>query len=263
MKLIDVLLGLKDYKVQLTKLSASGNDFIIFHTFIKKDRSQLAKKLCDRFEGIGADGLIVLVPHDSYDFEWEFYNSDGSVASMCGNGSRAAAYYAFLNNLSPKKMKFLTLAGVIEAEVFENEVESMLTPFKILSSEFEELGFKWSFYDTGVPHLVSFVDDLSKFDLNICTTMRQKYDANVNFAKIEDEKLFVRTFERGVEGETKACGTGMASCFLDMVLKQQIDKIDVFPKSSEKLSLSFKNERLFLRGEVRKIFDTIYYGGDI
>jgi len=249
--------------MQLTKLSANGNDFIVFHTFIKKDRKELAKKLCDRFEGIGADGLIVLVPHESYDFEWEFYNSDGSVASMCGNGSRAAAYYAFLNNLADKKMKFLTLAGVIEAEIFENEVESMLTPFKKLSNDFEEFGFKWSFYDTGVPHLVSFVDDLSKFDKSICAIMRQKYNANVNFAKHEDKKLFVRTFERGVEDETKACGTGMAACFLDMVLKHEnIDKKEVFPKSDERLTLSFKNERLFLRGEVRKIFDTIYYGGD-
>ena len=76
--------------MQLHKYNANGNDFIIFHSFIKKDRSTLAIELCDRHKGLGADGLIVLIPHKDYDFEWEFYNADGSLANMCGNGSRVA-----------------------------------------------------------------------------------------------------------------------------------------------------------------------------
>ncbi|NWF67135.1 MAG: diaminopimelate epimerase [Campylobacterales bacterium] len=246
--------------MQISKFSANGNDFIIFHTFKKQDRSDLAKKLCNRFEGVGADGLIVLVPHESYDFEWEFYNSDGSSAFMCGNGSRAAAYYAYINNLADKKMSFLTLAGVIEAEIFDDGVESMLTEPKKLAEEFDEDGFSWSFYDTGVPHLVTFVEDLERFDKKLCAKMRNKYNANVNFASLKDNKLFVRTFERGVEDETKACGTGMAACFLNQVLQKNIDSIEVYPKSCEKLTLTHKNRRLLLKGEVRKVFDTIYYG---
>jgi diaminopimelate epimerase len=92
--------------MNVTKYSASGNDFVIFHTFKKEDRSELAKKLCHRQEGVGADGLIVLIPHEIYDFEWQFYNADGSVAAMCGNGSRAAAHYAYSNGLADKEMKF-------------------------------------------------------------------------------------------------------------------------------------------------------------
>ena len=96
----------------VAKYSANGNDFVIFHTFDKRDRTELAKELCNRQNGVGADGLIVLIPHAKYDFEWEFYNSDGSLAAMCGNGSRAAAHYAYINDIAPKKMSFLTGAGL-------------------------------------------------------------------------------------------------------------------------------------------------------
>ena len=87
--------------MKLSKYSANGNDFIIFHSDIKANRTNLAKELCHRQDGVGADGLIVLVPHESLDFEWEFYNADGSHADMCGNGSRATAHYAYNNSLAP------------------------------------------------------------------------------------------------------------------------------------------------------------------
>jgi diaminopimelate epimerase len=116
----------------VSKYNASGNDFVIFHAFKKINRGKLAKKLCDRFEGIGADGLIVILPHDKYDFEWQFYNSDGSEAEMCGNGSRAAAHYAYYNNLADNKMRFLTLAGVIEAQVEGDIVKTQLSPYKFV-----------------------------------------------------------------------------------------------------------------------------------
>ena len=96
--------------MNVAKYSANGNDFVLFHSFIKKDRSILAKEICDRQSGVGADGLIVLVPHDTHDFEWEFYNSDGSTAEMCGNGSRACAHYAFTYGLANEQMSFVTLA---------------------------------------------------------------------------------------------------------------------------------------------------------
>ena len=96
--------------MNITKYTASGNDFVIFHTFIKRDFSALAKQLCHRQEGIGADGLIVLVPHESLDFEWCFYNADGSSAGVCVNASRACAHYALDYDLAPAQMRFLTLA---------------------------------------------------------------------------------------------------------------------------------------------------------
>ena len=236
----------------VSKYSASGNDFVIFHTFKKEDRSKLAKKLCDRFNGVGADGLIVILPHTKYDFEWQFYNSDGSIAEMCGNGSRAAAHYAYTNNLAPKKMKFLTLAGVIEAEVDGDIVETQLTPHKKLN-DFNE----WSLFDTGVPHLVK-LDKLENFDVNECRELRYKHNANVNVAEVKNGKLYVRTYERGVEDETLACGTGMCASFLKAKEAGLIgDSVKVYPKSNEELVITIRNNRLYFKGKVKNTFDAI------
>ena len=249
--------------MQLAKYSASGNDFVIFHTFLEVDRSDLAKKVCHRQNGVGADGLIVLLPSDSkekYDFKWQFYNSDGSLAEMCGNGSRATAHYAYINALAKDEMKFLTLAGIIEARVEGDVVESALTKPKYLKKDIRRFGLDWELIDTGVPHLVAFVDDLNLFDKAKAKELREEFNANVNFAKIEDKKLFVRTYERGVEDETLACGTGMAACFLKAYNEKKVDEVcEVYPKSKEKLILSYKNNKIYFKGKVTKVFDIIEY----
>ena len=248
--------------MQFSKYSASGNDFIIFHTFLEKDRSELAKKLCHRQFGIGADGLVVLLPSTSkeYDFKWQFYNSDGSKASMCGNASRATAHYAFINGLCKEKTKFLTGAGIIEAKVENDIVESALTSTKIIKEEFEDNGFVWSHYDTGVPHLVTFVNDLDIYDKKIARAMREKYNANVNYAKLDSGKMYIRTYERGVEDETLACGTGMAAAFFSALRKNLIkNSIEVYPKSKERLILTYKNNKIYFKGKVVKVFDIIEY----
>lgn len=242
--------------MQLSKYNASGNDFVIFHTFAKKDYSALAKKLCHRQRGVGADGLIVLVPNAECDFEWLFYNSDGSEASMCGNGSRACAHFAFTNGLAPAKMGFLTKAGKISSFVDGNMVESQLTGVEKLKEAFEEEGRVWHFYDTGVPHLVSIVANLEEFDKSLAQKMRYKYNANVNFMLLGEDALHVRTYERGVEDETGACGTGVAACFytantLGLVAKESL----VLPTSGEKLYLRLEDEKLFFKGEVQRVFE--------
>lgn len=240
-----------------TKYSASGNDFVIFNTFIKKDYSALAVELCNRTEGIGADGLIVIVPHEKYDFEWLFYNSDGSEASMCGNGTRACAHYAYSNDLAPTAMTFLTNAGAIKSVVENNIVETQLTKPIIIKEPFEENGFTWWLVDTGVPHLVTIVDDLNVYDKELSRQMRVDYNANVNFAKIVDGKIYVRTYERGVEDETLACGTGMAACFLRANNLNLVEnKTTVYPKSNEELTLTKVEETLFFKGAVKSIFTT-------
>jgi diaminopimelate epimerase len=244
--------------MQISKYNASGNDFVIFHTFMKKDRNELAKKLCDRQNGVGADGLIVLLPHSRYDFEWQFYNSDGSVAAMCGNGTRACAHYAYTNGLCKSDMLFLTGAGEISSSVQGDVVETVLgDPIK-LSEPFEEMGKVWYFYDTGVPHLVTFVDDTESFDVELASKMRYTHNANVNFCKIGKEALYVRTYERGVEAETLACGTGMAACFYSANQSGKAgDKTVVYPTSQERLELRLVNEKLYFKGKVSKIFDTV------
>lgn len=252
--------------MRVSKYSANGNDFVIFHTFVKKERSSLAKKLCHRQDGVGADGLIVLVPHEKYDaqgnqskidFEWQFYNSDGSEAEMCGNGSRACAHYAFANELAPKKMSFLTLAGVINAEVDGNVVQSELTPPKILDTEIEHNGKKWWKLDTGVPHLVYLTDNIEEFDIDEARELRYKYNANVNIAYVDGENLRVRTYERGVENETLACGTGMAASFYRALQENLVGKnIKVYPKSGETLYLGVNDRTITFKGEVKRIFVT-------
>ena len=250
----------------LGKYNASGNDFAIFHSFLSKDRSALARRLCDRFSGVGADGLIVLLPADdsSCDVKWEFYNSDGSVASMCGNGSRAAALYAYENGLASANMRIKTLAGIIEASISDDIsdkklVEVALTSPKKLRDSFSEQGWQWHFYDTGVPHLITFTQDLNDFDKELARHMRHKYNANVNYALIQNnESIKVRTFERGVEDETMACGTGMAASFYaGYDLGELNASINVYPKSNELLFLRFENGKIYFKGVLSHSFDAV------
>ena len=244
--------------MQIAKYNASGNDFIIFHTFIEIDRSELAKQLCDRQKGVGADGLIVLLPHNEYDFKWQFYNNDGSVASMCGNGTRACAHYAYTQGLANSTMQFLTGAGVISSMVENDVVETELTTPKVLSESFKENGLTWYFCDTGVPHLVTFVDDTISFDKTIARQMRYKYNANVNYTSLKEGTLQVRTYERGVEDETLACGTGMAACFYSAYREKLVGpSAKVYPTSGEELSLRIEDQRLFFKGKVQKVFETV------
>ncbi|PHR59064.1 MAG: diaminopimelate epimerase [Arcobacter sp.] len=241
----------------VTKYTANGNDFVIFHTFIKRDFSDLAKTLCHRQEGVGADGLIVLIPHASLDFEWCFYNADGSSAEMCGNGTRACAHYALSNDLAPAKMRFLTLAGEIACKVDGNRVKSDLTPPKILDDIIVENGKSWWLLDTGVPHLVSFDADINNFDILEARELRHKYNCNVNIASIEEGHMRVRTYERGVEDETLACGTGMAACFYRANQEGKVsDKSMVKPTSGDELFLALENGIITFTGDVRKVFVT-------
>ena len=241
-----------------TKYSASGNDFVITHSFIEKDYTNDAIKLCNRTEGIGADGFVVIVPSSEADFKWLFYNSDGSDAAMCGNATRAVSHYAFTNNLvSSSEMKFLTGAGLIKSSVEGNIVETQLTAPKVVKEEFTEDGFTWYLVDTGVPHLVTIVEDLELYNHDLCAKMRYKYNTNVNFAKVENGIIKVRTYERGVEGETLACGTGMAACFLRANdLKLVESSTFVYPKSGEQLTLSKKDGIIYFKGAVKKVFVT-------
>ena len=242
--------------MMIAKYSANGNDFVLFHAFEKKDRSQLAIELCNRQSGIGADGLIVLVPHPTLDFEWQFYNADGSSAEMCGNGSRACAHYAVRYDLAPNNMTFLTLAGEIKAHVDGQMVQSDLTPPLILNREIEHDGKRFWLIDTGVPHLVTFDADIDNFDILEARELRHRYNANVNIAKVqEDGRIRVRTYERGVEDETLACGTGMAACFYRANQEGWVaESTKVYPTSGDTLYLGLVEGTITFKGEVTPTF---------
>jgi len=248
--------------MRVAKYSANGNDFVIFHTDIKEDRTHLAKTLCHRQNGVGADGLIVILPHSEYDFEWQFYNADGSHADMCGNGSRACAHYAYNHSLAPAKMSFLTGAGLINAEVSNNTqkqgmVLSELTPPEILDKEIKFNGSSWWLINTGVPHLVCIKENVDEFDVEEARALRFQYNANVNICCLDGENLKVRTYERGVEDETLACGTGMAACFYRALKENLVQKsIEVYPKSGDTLYLGVNERTITFKGEVLNTFNT-------
>lgn len=245
--------------MKIYKYYANGNDFVIFNSGEKKDRSELAKRLCNRYKGIGADGLIVILPHEEYDFEWEFYNCDGSTAAMCGNGARVAAHFA--QKIKQKsELSFLTGAGVIKAKILQDLVEISLGKVKYIKEPFLFEGRLWYECDTGVPHLVTFTQNLDELDLKICEILRKKYNANVNYARIVDEKCIqVRTYERGVEAETLACGTGMSACFYLAFLQNLVQKeAKLLPKSQEEVFIRVENEVLYFKGLVHYCFEANY-----
>jgi len=252
--------------MRVSKYSANGNDFVIFSSAVKEDRIELAKTLCHRQDGVGADGLIVVLENNNeagkYDFEWQFYNSDGSHADMCGNGSRACAHYAFNNNLAPKEMKFLTGAGIIGAKIEENSpksgmVESELTPPVIVDEKITFNGHSWWLINTGVPHLVRYTDTIDTFDIEEARELRYVYNANVNIMHVEGENLRVRTYERGVEDETLACGTGMSACFYRAFKEEKVkNNIEVYPTSGDTLYLGYNGNTITFKGRVKKTFET-------
>ncbi|RDU62445.1 diaminopimelate epimerase [Helicobacter sp. MIT 14-3879] len=242
----------------LTKYNASGNDFLISIGFIKKNRSKLAKKLCNRFSGIGADGFVVLLPNKKFAYEWEFYNSDGSNANMCGNASRCVAHYAYNNKLASKNHTFLSGAGEIKANVSNDMVEINLGRVAILKENIIEDNLNFSLLDSGVPHLVSFVkskNNFNDYEINFLRKLRLKYNANVNLACILDrENISLLTYERGVENITLACGTGMGAVYFLARYNNKINNNAVLtPPSNEKLYLRKIENEVYFKGKVQKI----------
>jgi len=246
----------KGFFVTVTKYSGNGNDFVMFVAQEKKDRSQLAKTLCHRQNGVGADGLVVLLPHKEYDFEWEFYNSDGSQADMCGNASRCVAHFAHEKGISKNNhAEFLTGAGVIRATINGLYVVSDMTEPDIIKTDIEENGENWWLIDSGVPHLVAVRDNIDTFNLEEARALRHKYNANVNICKLEGDTMYVRTYERGVEDETLACGTGMVACFIRNHKEGKVsNQVKVHPISGDELYVSYEEGTYRFGGQVTKTF---------
>jgi len=242
--------------VKVTKYSANGNDFVMITANKKADRSQMAQTLCHRQNGVGADGLVVVLPHNAYDFEWEFYNSDGSEAAMCGNASRAVAHFAQEKGISKDNTaEFLTGAGVIRATINGLYVVSDMVPPKIIRDDIEENGENWWLIDSGVPHLVCIKDDIENFDIEEARALRHKYDCNVNICKVDGDTMYVRTYERGVEDETLACGTGMVACFIRNHKEGKVsEQVKVHPISGDELYVSYENGVYRFGGKVTKTF---------
>ena len=211
------------------KMNGAGNDFVVIDNrdhSLNLTTDQIAL-LCQRQRGVGADGLLAVEPsQNGADYRMRYYNADGGEAEMCGNGARCfAKFLNFLNDGSLEKTSFDTIAGVIGAEFVGEQVKIALSnPFdKRLNLELELDGETRTVHsiNTGVPHVVIFVQDLEGVDiLRLGASVRYHEEfspagTNANFVKIESHgAIAIRTYERGVENETLACGTGMAACAL-------------------------------------------------
>jgi len=266
--------------ISFCKMSGSGNDFIIIDnrdlSLDVGDLPTFASRICARKVSVGADGLFLIEPSTSVDFKWQFFNSDGSMGEMCGNGSRCVARYAYLRGIAGSKMSFETLAGIITAEVHGDVVKVRLTNpsalkigHKILLDDQENL---LDCIDTGVPHAVSFVDHLETcavFDKG-CKIRRhesfQPRGTNANFAAVLDRhKMKVRTYERGVEDETLACGTGVVASVLAAAGRDLVDSpVEVTVQSGEILRVYFSRrddvfEEIYLEGKVKIVYQGMLF----
>jgi len=258
------------------KLSASGNDFIFLLNLDREidadtEGPTLAKALCRPKFSVSADGFILVEKASSPEanFSWRFFNSDGSEAEMCGNGARCFARLLYELGLCDKIMSFQTKAGIIKAEVKGKRVKVKLTTPKDLKLNLavktEHDIYLAHFVNTGVPHLVLFWEDVSQAPVEKLGGILRYHEmfapagTNVNFVELcKDEGqsyLKVRTYERGVEAETLACGTGAsASAYIALKLGLISGEVPVLTKGGEWLTITLEGNELFLEGDTRYLF---------
>ena len=243
------------FPILFMKMSGTGNDFIVIdnrHAIVDKATvSSFAAAVCRRKFSVGADGLILIEPSSKADFSWTFLNGDGSLAEMCGNGARCAARFAYVNKIAPALMKFETLAGTIEAEVVDSSVKIRLTPptnLKIGQKvRVDDQELYVHHINTGVPHTIHFVDNNDIVPIDAWgrsirfDTLYQPAGTNVNFVKVlPDNQLYVRTYERGVEGETMACGTGaVAAAIVGALYGHVRSPVEIKTSGGEMLKIHF------------------------
>jgi len=261
--------------INFSKMSGSGNDFIIIDN---RDRctdqfdvTQFITAVCRRKMSVGADGLILIEPSEKADFRWRFYNSDGSRAEMCGNGARCAARFAYVNGIAGQNLTFETDAGIVSGQVFADRAKvKMPDPADLrldYSIEMATGSLDVSSINTGVPHVVIMrdsIDDVDVFGLGREIRNHTTYapaGTNVNFISQRGAgDLAIRTYERGVEDETLACGTGsIASALVSSIKLGWTSPINLLTRSSETLTIHFTEHNglfndVYLEGDARIIY---------
>jgi diaminopimelate epimerase len=268
-------------KIAFVKMVAAGNDFVVVDAvnlpavLLKR----LAEKICQRKYGIGADGLLVLAKSRIADALMRIFNPDGSEAEMCGNGARCFSFYLSAKRKAQSaKLKIETRAGIVHSEIRGENVKIKLTDPKEMkldiSIRINNRSLRVNFINTGVPHVVVFVQGLDNIDvagLGRQIRYHQRFaprGANVNFVEVLNPKAIkIRTYERGVEGETYACGTGSTAAALITGQKlafEKTKKIDVFTQSGEVLKVYFTKTKkgfkdVWLEGKVSLVYKGEYH----
>ncbi|MGA2403784.1 MAG: diaminopimelate epimerase [Syntrophobacteraceae bacterium] len=253
-------------------------DFIIIDNRVlklEKERGrEMARLACRRKVSVGADGLILIENDSEADFKWQFFNADGSEAEMCGNGARCAARFALLKGIVKKEsMSFRTLAGLIAAQVIDERAKVRMTrPHSLAVGIPVDLGdrlFRLDFINTGVPHAVFFteseaqLEELDVFDRGRYIRFHPRFQpagSNADFAFVRGpHDISLRTYERGVEAETLACGTGSIAAALVASAKElAVSPVKVRTRSGETLVIYF--EKISQQGETN--FSNVYLEGD-
>ncbi len=249
------------------KMSGTGNDFVVVDNRegIIRDRADFTIKVCHRRTGVGADGVLLLENSDSADVRMRYLNSDGSEVDMCGNGARCIAHFASSLGYG-KELTIQTGAGVLPATI-KGDFVRIGMPESEVSTKVKELvyeGMKMPLYhaNTGVTHKVMFVDNLEKIDVRAMGAFVRYHPdfnppgTNMNFVRIESrERIHIRTYERGVEDETFACGTGATAAAL---IAGQLGFVDspcvVVVRLPGELTIEWNEEDIFLSGEVKVTF---------
>ena len=259
---------------------ASGNDFVVVDNRrgILKDAVAFTRKVCRLHQGIGADGVLLFESSKKANFKMRIINLDGSEAAACGNGFRCIALYAHEVLKYSSRMNFESGSGLIEAEVGpKDSVKVQLVKPRVFEMdgviEAQKHRFHYTFLDTGVPHVVIFVKDLEKAAvLEAGRAIRnhahfQPFGTNVNFVEVRSKReIAVRTYERGVENETLACGTGSTASAVVSVLKGYAESpVNVLTRGGEKLRIDIKKSgqeitRVFLEGKAQFVYKGEYFG---
>ena len=261
--------------ISFTKMSGAGNDFILIDVddnpeFLFSEKT--IQKLCDRHNGIGADGVIVISSSEQYDFVMNYHNADGSTGSLCGNGARCAIKFALnTKRIIDKSTRFLSNNSEYSGKILEDGTIrfNLNPPYDLRKNiQLKAVGkdITAHFINTGSPHVVIKVDELDKIPIEtIGKEIRYLPEfapggTNVNFVKIENEEIHIRTYERGVESETLACGTGSVAaaiiCHETYGIKTPVT---ILPRSKDKLLVNFdvRNDEfsnVSLTGPVEEVF---------
>jgi diaminopimelate epimerase len=252
--------------IHFSKYQGAGNDFIIINMMeneFELSKEQIAK-LCDRRFGIGADGLMTISKDAQSDFYMRYYNSDGKEGSMCGNGGRCIAKFAFTHKICGESVRFNAIDGIHTAEINDDKVSLSMQDV----SEIKEFADGY-FLNTGSPHFVKFVEstnDINVKDEGVKIADEPRFAptrTNVNFIDFNDGKWQIATFERGVEDETLACGTGSvaAAIIIHFTKRTASEKIKLIARGGI-LEISFKNQDknysdVILIGPAVHVFDGI------
>jgi diaminopimelate epimerase len=260
----------ENHHVNFSKFHGAGNDFIMINA-IKNEivlSEELIFKMCDRRTGIGADGLIILMHSDNHDFRMRYYNCDGKESTFCGNGGRCIAAFAHQQGIIKKEATYEAVDGIHKAKVTEtspNEYLVELTMRDILSYKLDENSL---LIDTGSPHYVKKVVHLDSMDVN-AEGAKIRYDkdistdgVNVDFLLNDNGNIRIRTYERGVENETLACGTGVTASAMAASLWYGGNDIDIYTQIA-KLNVRFDRDNntfknVVLTGPAAHVFDGMF-----